>query len=260
MPLMSNAILTSAARAAARYAAPLALVLVAASCGKACQGGRIAEVEGAILADAMGNIDPPEGALTIPILPDQRELDIPSADLVALAVDRRVPFGRVLATVEQLEESGVDTALLVGRRSHVRGFVLEDEHQGRPGVELLGFPSPEGWKSCVRPRGGDEAACAQQHQGTHIDAAGTRDLVREAVRAYNSRDVLVGIPVTLAWADAVRLIDGARTCCFDEEVRVEIVLLDGRGAPLSSEETEDDEAAAEDDEAALEADETATDE
>jgi hypothetical protein len=218
---------------AAVLAALFALALPA--CGQACAPKRIAEVEGAVLADAMGHIPAPEGAITVALLPDQREVEIPAADVVALAVDRRVPWGRVAATIEQIEATGAEVAILVGRRSQVHGFVLEDGHTGRPGVELLGFPASGGWKSCVRPRGGDEAKCAQQHGGRHIDAAFTRELVREAVRAYRSHDVLVGIPVNLAWADAVRLIDAARTCCFDEEVRVEIVGLDHRGAPLSSE-------------------------
>jgi hypothetical protein len=221
-------------------AAPLvALValsaLSAGGCGQACAPKRIAEVEGAVLADAMGRIDAPEGAATVALLPDQREVEIPVADVVALAIDRRVPWGRVVSTIEQVEATGAEVAILVGRRSHVHGFVLEDRHTDRPGVELLGFPASGGWKSCVRPRGGDEAKCAQQHGGRHIDAAFTRELVREAVRAYGSHNVLVGIPVTLEWADAVRLIDAARTCCFEEEVRVEVVSLAHRGAPLQSE-------------------------
>jgi hypothetical protein len=220
-------------RKLAYWLAPLAAALIAAGCGKACQSSRINEVEGAVLADAMGHVDPPEGGVTVALLPGQDEVAIPDADSIVLAIDRRVPWGRVASTVEQVERSGAELGILVGRRGHVRGFVLADEHERRPGVELLGFPSAEGWKSCVRPRGGDEAKCAQQHGGRHIDAAFTRELVREAVRAYNSRDVIVGIPENLSWGDAVRLIDAARTCCFEEEVRVEIINLDARGAPLS---------------------------
>jgi hypothetical protein len=210
----------------------VATAIVAAGCGQACQSGRLVELEGAVLADAKGNVEPPEGGETVALLPDEPEVTIPDAELVVLAIDRRVPWGRVKAVVESVEAKGAQVAILVSRAGRIRAFVLEDEHKDRARVELLGFPSGTGWKSCVRPRGGDEAKCVAQRAGRFIDGAYTREIVREAVRAYNSRDVLVGVPVSLPWGDAVRLIDGARTCCADEEVRIELVTLDERGAPL----------------------------
>ena len=80
-------------------------------------------------------------------------------------------------------------------------------------------------KACVSPPGVAEAKCVQRGDKKHIDRAFVRELIREAIRGYGIADVVVELPPTIEWADAVRAVDGARTCCKNVQPRVSVKTL-----------------------------------
>ena len=57
----------------------------------------------------------------------------------------------------------------------------------------------------------------------HVQRAFVRETIRDAVKAYGITDVDVMVTPDLQWADVVKTIDGARTCCGDTDVRVKLL-------------------------------------
>ena len=77
------------------------------------------------------------------------------------------------------------------------------------------------------PPGVEEAKCVKRRGDTrHVDRAFTRQLVREAVAGYQLSDVVVEIPPDLEWADVMRAVDAAKTCCKEDSPRAAIRVLD----------------------------------
>ena len=62
----------------------------------------------------------------------------------------------------------------------------------------------------------------QPYGGGRIDRAHTRRLVREAVMEYKLFDINVQVAPKQKWADVVRILDGARTCCRGTTMRVKL--------------------------------------
>jgi hypothetical protein len=60
----------------------------------------------------------------------------------------------------------------------------------------------------------------QSESKTYIEAAYTRELVREAVRGYGLFNAVVELPQDLKWIDVVSAVGGARSCCFEQKVKV----------------------------------------
>lgn len=188
--------------------------LFAAACGPNPFEARI---EGVLLPDAQGVIKMPEGPL-VQVRVDQPDPELPDAPLIKLAIERAVPWQRVQALVAAIEAKGGTAVPLVGVRTGAFGFVINDELTG-PAIQLTS--TPDG-KFCVGPPGVDEAKCVQSSDRRHINRSFVRETIREAVKAYDLGDVEVWVPPELDWADVVRTIDGARTCCKGTSVRVRL--------------------------------------
>lgn len=137
---------------------------------------------------------------------------------VLLAVARDVRWHNVRDLRKALIDQGRVPHLLVANSRKVGAFKLRDTLVGEPIRVYVSV----GGKLCVAPPNSIEARCVQRGDRKHVDRAFTRESVREAVNAYNLHDVLVDVPADLDWADVVRAIDGARTCCFEDVVRVRL--------------------------------------
>ncbi len=201
---------------------PLHLLLVVVAglavfpgCGK--PKGYDAKVDGIVLAQADGVIDAEPGPTLR--LPGDDQAKLPDGPVVRLAIARKVPWGEVHQMLERIEAAGKKPVLLVGKRFHVKAFVLSQKLKGKESIALTATPD---FKACVSPPGVDEAKCVQAVDKSYIDIAHTRTLVREAVKGYHLTDVNVEIAPNLPWADVVRTIDGARTAVRGTEIRVEL--------------------------------------
>lgn len=192
-------------------------VLAAAACG---QNPYEATVEGVLLADATGVVPAEDGPL-VKLTLDDLEPTFPDAPVVRLAIARDVSWGRVQTTLAALRDKGIRPVLLVGKRDAVHGFVLSEE-VGEVSIHLTA--TPDG-KFCVGRTGIDEARCVTSADRKHIHRAFVREHIRDAVKAYGLDEVDVVVTPDLQWADVVRTIDGARTCCKGTPVKVK--LLDG---------------------------------
>ena len=67
-----------------------------------------------------------------------------------------------------------------------------------------------------------EATCVARSDKKHIDRAFVRELTRTAVKEYDLAQVRVVVDPALEWGDAVRAIDGARTCCGQKSISVSV--------------------------------------
>ena len=193
----------------------MAGLLVAPGCSKPKE--REARVDGILIPQARGVIDAEDGPTLH--LPGDDVSQLPDGPVIRLAIDRKVPWREVNELISRIEAAGKKPVLLVGKRFHVKGFVISEPLEGDQSIALT---ATSDYKSCVSPPGVDEAKCVQPIDKSYIDIAHTRTLVREAMKGYQLTDVNVEVPPELGWADVVRIIDGARTCCRGTTMRVQL--------------------------------------
>ena len=182
-----------------------------------CKSKSQAEVAGVWVAQAAGIEPLPKGdavALNRGLAPES----LGTEGDIKLAVARDVPWAQVRDLRKELVAAGRVPYLVVADGRKPGGFQLHDELKGEP---IKVFVSVGG-KLCVAPPGSPEAKCVQRGDKLHVDRAFTRELVREAVKGYGLHDVVVDVPADLEWGDVVRAVDGARTCCFEDKVRVRL--------------------------------------
>ncbi len=182
-----------------------------------CKSRSQAEVAGVWIAQAESIEAFPKGN-AIPMLRGAPPTDLGTEPHVRLAIARDVRWSKVRDLRKELLAQGRSPYLIVANGRKTGAFNLFDELQGEP---IHVFVSVGG-KLCVAPPGSPEAKCVQRGDRSHVDRAFTRELVREAVKGYRLHDVLVDVPADLEWADVVRAVDGARTCCFETVVRVRL--------------------------------------
>jgi hypothetical protein len=164
------------------------------------------KVGGARLAGADETIDAPEG-LTIEVgkQPIPASLD----GSVRLAVDREVPYADAIAAAAKVRQAGGKPVFLVTRRNRVYAL---PELAPKKGAAIRLAARADG-KACVSPPDNDEATCISRVDQKRIDRAFVRQIIAKAVKEYGLRRVHVLLAPDMPWADAVRAIDGARTCC-----------------------------------------------
>jgi len=195
-----------------------AIVLVAA-CGP---NPYQAKVEDILLADADEIVTVEDGPL-VKLSLEYLEPEIPDAPVFQLAIARDVSWERVQKTLAAARDKGARPVILVGRRSDIGALVLSEEIAG-PSIHLTS--TPDG-KFCVGPPTTNEAKCVQGADKKHVQRAFVRETIRDAVKAYGITEVDVMVTPDLEWADVVKTIDGARTCCADVDVKVKLLGADG---------------------------------
>lgn len=198
-----------------RAAAALALVL--AACGS---NPYEAKVDGVVLAEADGVVVPEEGPLVkVTLERDHYDPQIPEgAPVVRLAINYDVSWKQARTVIQRVVDAGAKPVLLVGQRNRVRGFVLSDEI----GPKHIRLTAGSDGKFCVGPPTSNEARCTQSADRKHIPKAFVREEVRDSVKLYEMTDVDVVVTEDMDWADVVRTIDGARTCCDGMAIRAQL--------------------------------------
>ncbi len=188
----------------------------------ACANKGEAEVDGVLIPQADGLVDPPEGTTMAVSKETIDSVPVPSgARIVRLAVARDVPWDRVSALIARVKAAGRTPFLLAGHAHKVKGFRLEDEQASEADRVIKVISFIDG-KACVQPPGAIEAVCVQSPDGRYIDRAFLREQVRRQVTTFDVKTVEVDLASGLPWADVVRTIDGARTCCYETKVAVRI--------------------------------------
>lgn len=199
-----------------------ALVIAALVALGGCKSKGHAEVDGILIPQADGTVDAPEGATLAVNAATIDAAKVPDgAPVVRLAVARDVPWDRVAALVARVKAAGRTPVLLAGDAHRVKGFRLEDDRARGVERAITVIAYVDG-KACVQPPGGIEAKCVKSPDGKYIDRAFLRELVREQVKTFDVETVEVEVASGLPWADVVRTIDGARTCCYETEVAVRL--------------------------------------
>jgi hypothetical protein len=180
-----------------------------------CSNNMLAYVDGALLPDADGVIPAEEGP-TLVVKPDTAEaqLEIPRGKVVRLAIDRAVTWARVEPLIERVKASGAKPVLLVGQRTRIHAFQLRDALSGKDAIQVR---VDDDGQHCVSKTGVLEMRCTKG-AGRHIHRTFVREDVREAVKEYQLSEVEVRVNPSAEWADVVRAVDGARTCCYEKKV------------------------------------------
>ena len=202
-----------------RLIAGLSVGLSAAS---GCKNQLVTVVDGVLLADCTSKVAPPSraGVAVSKMLVATPEADAAigqsSATTVQLAIERGVPWPRAKAVIDRVKASGKTPVLLCGNISDERVFTIDDVPSG--GLMIQMVVEPKG-KFCVQTPELPQAYCVQGSLG-HIPRADVRQTMRETVKKWERTDVAVTVDPGTEWADVLRAIDGARTCCGATEVRV----------------------------------------
>ncbi len=199
-------------------AAPLALAALVLGGGAGCKTTpRQAKVEGILVAQADGRLPAEEGQ-TLVVEKTGEPASLSKDKNVRLAIARDVPWSKVRDLRRTILSADKTPYLLVASGHRVGALELYEELQG----DAIDVIVSVGGKLCVSPPNTPEAKCVQRADKVHVDRSFTRELVREAVKAYGLNDVIVDVPADLEWGDLVRAVDGSRTCCFDDKVRVRL--------------------------------------
>jgi hypothetical protein len=180
-----------------------------------CKNRLVATVDGVLLAECSGTV------ATVPGVPRLKltvadTAPISTVGAPALVIERAVPWRRVKETMDAFAKSGNQPSLLCGRVSDVETFKLEDTLVEGPTIQMV--VEPKG-KFCVQTPEVPQAFCVQGSLG-HIPRADVRQTIRETMTKWKRNDVEVTIDPEVEWADVVRAIDGARTCCGKTTMRV----------------------------------------
>jgi hypothetical protein len=137
---------------------------------------------------------------------------------VRVAIDRDVPYRTAIADMQKVRAAGGIPAPLVAVRERTEELLPPDDKTGEA-INL--WADPDG-KACVAPPGSETATCINGQATQHIDRAFVRDVMLKAVKEYDMKRVHVIVDPTVTWGDAVRAIDGARTCCGDAKIEVSV--------------------------------------
>lgn len=230
MRISSTAFVTPSAPAALAALAALALA------APGCKNHFEAKVDGILLAEADSNEAvtaeeakaPKVVVRAEPSVPDE-ELPMPASGAVQLVIERSVPWARVEALLATLESKKLEPILLVGQTHRVRRFQLNDAlTEGKERFTLTGDANG---KFCVQTAQLPQAYCVAGRPiaGKHIHRAFVRETVRDVVKKWEMKEAMAYVDPAMEWADVLRLIDGARTCCGkDTKVLVQVA----REAPL----------------------------
>jgi|GEM_PF-1754337 len=201
--------------------APLVVALsFVAGCADNCGPPKQASVQGAELAQATGVYAPGDDGALLVLSPKNLTPKIPDAKKIRLAIERTVSWKHVSALLDRLDAAHKEIVFLIGRRYKVRAFFLRETLKVGPTQAFRLIATSKG-RSCVAPSGSPEMSCVQRVDKKHIDRAFTRDIVRTAHKQYGLSDVIAEIDANLQWADVVRAVDAARTCC-DKRLRVRV--------------------------------------
>ena len=141
--------------------------------------------------------------------------------MVRLAIGRQVTWDKVNALMDKVVAAGRKPQLLAGHDHKVKGFRLEDD-KARGVDRVISIIAYIDGKACVQPPGAIEAKCVQSGDRRQIDRAFLRELVREQVKKFDIQVVEIELAGGLAFADVVRTIDAARTCCYETAVSVRL--------------------------------------
>ncbi len=161
------------------------------------------------LADADATVPAPAGTpIEVGVTPIPAHLSGP----VPVAIDRDVPYPKALEALHAVEQAGGQPLALVAVRTHVEAIVPPQQQSGA----AIRLQARTEGKACVSPPDNDEATCVSRKDHIHIDRAFVRQILAQAVREYGLKRVHVTIDPSLTWADAIRAIDGARTCCGED--------------------------------------------
>ena len=202
-----------------RYAFFTALLLLALA---GCKSKGHAEVDGILIPQADGVIDAPDGPTMAVNAETIDTAKVPQGSpVVRLAIAREVPWDRVVALIARVKAAGRTPLPLAGDDHKVKGFRLEDDKARGVDRAITVIAYVDG-QACVQPPGSIEAKCVKSPDGKYIDRAFLRELVREQVKMFDVKTVEVEVASGLPWADVVRTIDGARTCCYETEVAVRL--------------------------------------
>ena len=192
-------------------AAACAVSLVASACSSFGGKGDV-EVEGVLIPQADGNYIPEE-APTVTLIARQNPDDVvlPDGPAVRLAIARGASYGSAKALIARVEAAGKKPIILVGERHRLRAMHLNDKlSHPRNAIRLVA--TPDG-KACVAPPDNPESKCVQGVYSRHVSTAFVREFVREAINGYGLTEVRVFVRPSVEFADVVRSLDGARTCC-----------------------------------------------
>lgn len=189
----------------------LLVTLVLAGCPSAevkVGKARLAQVDSARPAPAGPTVEVPGGTVPASV-----------TGPVLIAADREATYAQVLEAMAAVRKAGGEPVLLVTHKRKAAALPPSVAHE-EPSIRLA---IDTDMRACVGLPGWNERKCVERADGKHIDRAFVRELVREGVKASALTRVHVELPGAISWAEVVRAIDGARTCCgSDTEILVSV--------------------------------------
>lgn len=224
-------------RSSARFSPALvcgvgALVALAGAAG--CSNRFEAKVEGVLVAECDSGeklTDEMKKAPRLlvradPQVPDE-QLPLPASGAVQLVIERDVPWARVETLLAIVESKKLEAIIVAGQTHELRRFRLNDTLTGAPKFTITGDAKG---KFCVQTAQLPQAYCVAG-AGKHIHRAFVRETVRDVVKKWEMTEATAYVDPAADWADVVRIVDGARTCCGKDKKVLVAVAVEAPLAP-----------------------------
>ena len=197
-----------------------ALLPMVLLCFIGCKGKGHAEVQNVLIPQADAYYPAPADGVELVVPNDIKEQPpLPTAKHIKLAIGRKVQWSFVATLLDRLDEAEKLVTVIAGNRHKVYAMKLDDGVKTKAAIEVT---ATEDGKACVQLPRAPMAKCTQSPDGRYVPRTGVRQVVREAMKAMKIYDVIVLASPTLHWADVVRALDGARTCCGPDTMRVSL--------------------------------------
>lgn len=166
------------------------------------------------LPDASRTVPLPEGEV-LEVVPGQAPA-VTARGPVRIVADRDATWSEVAAAMDAVHAAGGEPWLAMRYRTHVRALPPFAPRVDDPAIRIIA----EETRACIWLPEADQGHCVSRGDKKHIDRAGLRETLRSIVKATGITRVRVSVWPTTSYADAIRAIDGARTCCFEQQIDV----------------------------------------
>jgi len=180
----------------------------------------MAQIDGVTLPECDESVAAPDGpTFAFWAEAHEEQYPLPKGAVVRIAADRGVSWRRVEVVAKRLEQQGSKPVLLCGVGSTDQIGAFEPFAELHPGDHLT-LDASRGQFFVGHP--GGKGTQVKSFDEQHIAKSFIREAMSPIVAQYKIHDVEVRVDPHMNWADVVRAVDGARTCCDGVAMRASL--------------------------------------
>lgn len=137
---------------------------------------------------------------------------------VRIVADGDATWQEVAAAMDAVRAAGGEPWLAMRHRTEVKALPPFLPRVADPALRIIA----EETRACIWIPDAMEGVCVSRGDKKHIDRTGMRQTLRQVIDETGISRVRMVVWPTTSYANAIRAIDGARTCCFETPVEISL--------------------------------------